>query len=530
MAEKFRVLIADNLDAEGVEILEKSGLVEVDYRKKTSREELLQIIGNYDGLIVRSASKVDREVVEKANRLKVVIRAGVGVDNIDIAACSHRGIVVMNAPAGNSVSTAEHAIALMFSVARKIPQANASMHAKKWEKSKFTGSQLSGKTLGVIGLGRIGKEVALRALGLRMHVLGYDPYIPRENLEYLQIELCSLEDIFKRADFITVHTPLTESTANMINLSNLNKLKKGVRIINCARGGIFEEKALAEGIRQGIIAGVGIDVFEVEPPPEDMPLYGLEEAILTPHLGASTDEAQLEVAKETAESLVEFVRSGVARNSLNFPTLDKEEMGVLKPWFDLAEKVGAFAAQVMPRPLSSIHVEFRGHIIEKNLKPLEIALTKGALSPALGDEVNLVNAPLLAKSRGLSISSSQIEESHSELARMKLILGDGVQEKIVVATVDATGGRIIAINEIPVEFKPEGHILYIRNKDVPKVVGELGLLLGEARVNIASLQLGRDSKGGTALTIISLDEPVPLEILEKIKQKDYIVELRYITI
>ncbi|MCS6984069.1 MAG: phosphoglycerate dehydrogenase [Leptospiraceae bacterium] len=530
MSSKFKVLIADNLDSEGVEILEKSGLIEVDFRKKTSREELLDIIPQYDGLIVRSASKVDSEVVERASRLKVVIRAGVGVDNIDIAACSRKGIVVMNAPAGNSVSTAEHALALMFAVARKIPQAHMSMHAKKWEKAKFTGTQLTGKTLGVIGLGRIGKEVAIRALGLKMNVLGYDPYIPRENLEYLQIELTTLDDIFRRADFITVHTPLTESTSHMINLNNLHKLKKGVKIINCARGGIFEEKALAEGIKQGIISGVGIDVFVEEPPSPDMPLYGLEEAVLTPHLGASTDEAQLEVAKETAQSMVEFVRSGVARNSLNFPTLDAEEMGMLKPWFHLCEKLGVFAAQVMPEALSSVHMELRGAIVTKNLKALEIALTKGVLTPALGEEVNLVNAPLLAKQRGLSISSFVAEETKEEPSRLRLVLGDGRREKVLVATVDSLGGLVMSINDIPLEFRPEGHMLFIRNKDVPKVVGELGLLLGEANVNIASLHLGRDVKGGTAMTIISLDDAVPPHVLEKIKAKDYIVELHYITI
>ncbi len=530
MAEKFKVLIADNLDQEGVDILNNSGLIEVDYRKKTSREELLEIIGNYDGLIIRSASKVDGPVVEKAARLKVVIRAGVGVDNINIPACSQKGIVVMNAPAGNSVSTAEQAIALMFALARKTPQANASMHAKQWEKSKFNGTQLTGKTIGVIGLGRIGKEVVKRAIGLQMRVLGFDPYIPRENLEYLQIELCSIDDIFSQADFITVHTPLTETTANLINRGNLNKLKKGVRLINCARGGIYEEAALAEGIRQGIIAGVGLDVFVEEPPKPDMPLYGIEEAVLTPHLGASTDEAQLEVAKETANSMVEFVKSGVARNSLNFPTFDPAEMGVLQPWFQLCEQVGSFAAQVMKKPLTSLQAEFRGEIVTRNLKPLEIALSKGVLTPALGDEVNLVNAPIFAKDRNLSISSTVVESSASEPSRMKLTLSDGDTTKVVVATADGTGGRIIAINDISVEFKPEGHILYIHNKDVPKVVGELGTLLGDSNVNIGSLQLGRASKGGVALTVISVDDAVPAPVLDKIRAKEYILESKYINL
>ncbi|MCB1146308.1 MAG: phosphoglycerate dehydrogenase [Leptospiraceae bacterium] len=530
MAEKFKVLIADNLDAEGVEILENSGIIEVDYRKKTDREELLKIIGNYHGLIVRSATKVNKEVLDKCENLKVVIRAGVGVDNIDIPACSQKGVVVMNAPAGNSVSTAEQAIALMFALARKTPQANASMKEKKWEKSKFNGTQLTGKTIGVIGLGRIGKEVVKRCKGLQMHVLGFDPYIPKEALEYLQIELTDVDTILAKSDFITVHTPLTETTAGLVNSKNLSKLKPGVRLINCARGGIYDEAAIAEGIKSGVIAGAGLDVFTEEPPKPDLPLYELEDAILTPHLGASTDEAQLEVAKETADSMVEYLKSGVARNSLNFPTLDPGQMDVLAPWFELCEKLGSLIAQAMKGAIQTVQIEYRGELTNYNLNPLEIAMAKGLLTVAMGDEVNLVNAPVYAKDRGITIAGNSIKSTSNEASVLKVSASDGKENFQIRATVNFSGGTIIGVNNLPMEFKPSGHILLIKNKDVPKVVGELGTLLGSHGVNIASLQLARDTRGGAALTFIEIDDELPGEVLETLKAKEYILEARYIRI
>ncbi|HRP68287.1 MAG TPA: phosphoglycerate dehydrogenase, partial [Turneriella sp.] len=381
---KPKILIADNLDKDGVDILNASGLFEVDYRKKTTREELEAVVGTVDGLIIRSASKVDKALVEKATNLKVVIRAGVGVDNIDIPACSQKGIVVMNAPAGNSISTAEQAIALMFSLARKIPQAHGSMKEKKWEKSKFQGTQLTGKKLGVIGLGRIGKEVVKRAKGLQMEVLGFDPYIPKEHLAHLEIQLMSVDKILKEADFVTVHTPLTETTKGLVNEKNLSQLKPGIRLINCARGGIYDEDALVKGLKEGMIGGVALDVFTVEPPPGTSEFYTLENVVMTPHLGASTDEAQIEVAKETAESMVTFFKSGLARNSLNFPTIDPSAMDILAPWFTLSAQVGAFIGQMMKRAIREVEITYRGTFTALNLGPLENALTKGLLSVAMG--------------------------------------------------------------------------------------------------------------------------------------------------
>lgn len=522
MSDKLKVLIADNLAEEGVKILEESGLFEVDARKKTPREELLEIIKDYDGLIIRSASKVNEEVLEKASKLKVVIRAGVGVDNIDIPACSNKGVVVMNAPAGNSISTAEQAIALMFSLARKTHVADASVKRAAWEKSKFTGTQLTGKTMGVIGLGRIGKEVVSRAKGLQMKVLGFDPFIPKEALEYLQIDLVEVNQILQEADFISVHTPLTDQTRGLIRKENLNQLKKGVRLINCARGGIYDEDALAEGIDNGIIGGVGLDVFLQEPLPEEFKLREYDQAVLTPHLGASTEEAQLEVAKETASSMVEFFKSGVAINSLNFPTLDPKQMDSLSPWFSLSESVGSFAAQVLKGAPESINLDFEGKINEFNLKPLQVAAAKGVLSPIYGEEVNLVNAPLLLEEKNIKLQVNKKEPSENSDSILTFTL-TGSEDKVKVkAAVTVSGPVILAIDSFSVEVKPIGTMLYIKNQDVPKVVAELTRQLGEENVNIASLQLARKEKGGDVLTLIQVDEKVSDTVLEKMQGYEFV--------
>ena len=530
MADKLKILIADNLENEGVEILQNSQLFDVDFRKKTTKDELLQLIPNVHGLIIRSATKVNAEILEKASKLKVVIRAGVGVDNIDIPACSQKGVVVMNAPAGNAISTAEQAIAMMFSLARNIPQANASMKDKQWEKTKFKGSQITDKTIGVVGLGRIGKEVVKRSKGLGMKVLGYDPYIPKENLEYLQIPIVDIDTILSQSDFITVHTPLTSSTENLVNIGNLGKLKKGVRLINCARGGIYEEAALIEGLKSGQIGGVGLDVFTEEPPPADLGLYALENCIMTPHLGASTDEAQAEVAKESASSMVDFFKSGVARNSLNFPTIDPKDMDILTPWFELSDKVAQFASQFSNKPIQSATVSFFGRVAELNLKPLEIALTKGLLQLSLGDEVNWVNAPFLAKERKLNVMVKKDQSENLQRDMLVASFFNGEETIEIKATVGFSGGSIIAINNMSVEFKPEGHILFIKNQDRPKVVGEIGFLLGEANINIASLQLGREVKGGVAMTVIQLDSSVSSDTLKNLKAKDFIIDVKQIVV
>ncbi len=528
-SQEYRILIADDLSPAGVAMLEKSGLFKVELRKKTSPEELLALVPEFHGLIVRSASKIDKRVMNRASQLKVVIRAGVGVDNIDIPACSQKGVVVMNAPAGNAISTAEHTIALMFSLARKLPQAHSSMKEKKWEKSKFKGVQLTGKTLGIIGLGRIGKEVVKRARGLQMNIIGYDPYISVKNLEYLQIEIVNAENIFAKSDFITVHTPLTDATKSLINTENLNKLKKGVRLINCARGGIYQTEALVEGLKSGQIAGVGLDVFEQEPPNQNEPLYEQENCIMSPHLGASTKEAQIEVARESASSMIEYFTSGIAYNSLNFPTLDPQEMDILTPWFVFLEKMGYFATCLISHPIDFVKITLNGSLADMNFKPLEIAFAKGALKPALGDGVNFVNAPVLAKERGLQITSEKSpNRKTTNLVEVNIQAGSGNLNLKGIANV--AGGNIVEINQMNIEFKLDGHMLYILNEDIPKVVGELGLILGEAEMNIASLQLTRKSKGGVALTLIHLDSQPTEKTIQKIRVKSFVATVKYIFI
>ncbi len=527
---QMKVLIADNLEREGVVILEQSSLFDITLNQKTTKEDLLDIIANYEVLIVRSASKVTQEVVENAHKLKLVVRAGVGVDNIDISACSQKGIVVMNAPSGNSISTAEQAIALMFAVSRFTPQANESTKQKKWEKSKFKGQQLTGKTCGVIGLGRIGKEMVKRAKGLQMKILGFDPFIPKENLEHLQIDLVDLETILKESDYITVHTPLTDSTKDIINKNNLPKLKKGVFLINAARGGIYNEEALSIGLEQGIIAGVGLDVFTKEPPPEDFPLYKYPNAVMTPHLGAATSEAQIEVAKETACSVVEYFKNGVAINSLNFPSFDPKEMDILTPWFELAEQVGFLATSILKDPIQTIQVQSMGDINTYNLKPLEIAISKGVMSVIIGsDEVNLVNAPIFIKERGLNISFK--ETSMSESGSVINFHFQTAKETLTFrTTINFSGGTVLGINKMPMEFKPEGNILVIKNKDVPNVVGQIGGLLGLANINIASLKLSRAEKGGSVTSILHLDEQPSKEVIAKLQEKDFIEDAIFVHI
>ena len=527
MSDKYKILITDDLADAGVSLLKGSGIFEIECRKKTTLDELMRILPDYHGLIIRSASKVTKEVLQKADNLKVVIRAGVGVDNIDITSCSEKGIVVMNAPAGNAISTAEHAIGFLFALARRLPQANQSMKERKWEKKKFKGLQLTGKTLGVVGLGRIGKEVVKRARGLQMRVIGHDPFIPIENLKHLQIDIVKLDELLKRSDFITVHTPLTESTRHLINSQNIGNLKKEVHLINCARGGIYEEKGVAQALANGQIAGAGFDVFTQEPPPPDFLLYDQENCIMTPHLGASTEEAQIEVAKESAASLIEYFKKGVAKNSLNFPTIDVEEMGILTPWFSLAERIGDFVAQLVSGQIQTVKLKVSGSLEKLNTKPLEIALAKGVLRPALGDEVNLVNAPVLSKERDIDIMSEKSNVKGS-FDMLEILLQAGSKKYEICSTVNFGGGVIISFNSFRIEFKPEGHILFIRNDDVPKVVGELGLLLGENNINIASLQLVRENRGGLALTIIHLDSEPTQSVVGQINEKPYVKDLKYI--
>ncbi|MBI3394488.1 MAG: phosphoglycerate dehydrogenase, partial [Spirochaetia bacterium] len=441
-----------------------------------------------------------------------------------IPEASRRGVIVMNSPGGNSVSTAEHAIALLFSLARNIPQAHGSMKGGKWEKSKFVGVELTGKTLGVVGLGRIGKEVVKRARGLKMNVLGYDPFIPVENLAHLEIPIVSKEEILKQCDFITVHTPLTETTKDFISMENLATVKKGIRLINCARGGIYNEKALEEGLKNGQIAGVALDVFPEEPPPADYALRAQDKCVMTPHLGASTGDAEFAVSMETVDQVVEYFETGVARYALNFPTLDPDAMDFLRPYFQGGEKIGRMMGLLAKGDIATVELDYAGEISAYMVQPVTTSILRGALSPALGNEVNFVNAPFLAKDRGIQVKENKRKDVQGFSSAVGVVFktSQGVKFEVTFTTLHKEA-VVVSMAGMPIEFRPEGILVMIENRDVPRVVGTLGMFLGDHNVNIAALELSRDVRGGKARTVITIDELLPSESLDKLARLENII-------
>ena len=520
----YNILISDKFDAEGVKKLQEQKDFEVIYDKGYKREEFLKLLPKANGLIIRSATKVDKEAIACAENLKLIIRAGVGVDNIDIPEASRKGIIVMNSPGGNSISTAELAIALMFGLARNIPQSDASMKSGKWEKSKFLGVELNNKTMGIVGLGRIGKEVAARARSLNMNVIGFDPFLPEETLKTLDIQIVSAEEILAQSDFLTVHTPLTETTKDFINKKNLPSLKDGIRLINCARGGIYNEDALAEGLKSGKIAGVALDVLVQEPPPPEHPLLKFENCLLTPHLGASTGDAEFAVAMDTVNQMVDFFTKGIANFALNFPTLDPAAMKFLTPYITGGEKAGKLLSNLCSGDFSKIEVRFNGEISGSMTQPIMTAVIQGALSISMGDEVNSVNAPYLAKDRGIEVSKSEHSKVGGYENSIQVIFKGkkGYDYEISYSSIQGEP-MIISIYKQPVEFRPEGILLVIENKDVPKVVGAVGMFLGEHGINIARLELSRDSRGGNARCVLTVDDILGPEALEQLRKMDHIL-------
>ncbi len=518
MAENFRVLLSDTLAPQGIEVLKRYPQLNFDIKTGLKPAELAAIIGDYDALLIRSGTKVTKEVIEHATRLRVIGRAGVGVDNVDIPPATRRGIVVMNSPLGNSVTTAEHAISMMMAMARHIPAANASIHAGKWERTKFTGAEICNKTLGVVGLGNIGRIVADRALGLKMKVIGYDPILTAEAAARLGIELVALPELFARADFITVHTPLTDDTRGLINAAAFAKMKKGVRVINCARGGIVDEQALADAIVSGKVAGAALDVFVEEPPPRDHPLLALDAVIATPHLGAATDEAQVQVSVDIAQQVADFLIDGTIRNAVNIPAVTPKELEILGPHLTLAEKLGRLAAQLIAGAPTSVAVSFGGEAA--NLKPdaITAAVLKGLMSGYLDEELNAVNAPYLAAERGIKVSETRSREVTDFINTLSVVVRTALGEyEVAGAVLGNRAMRLTRIDGYRVEAVPEGYFLMLHNRDVPGVVGAVGTLLGEAGINIAGLELGRDRVGGTALSLIEVDGAVPPAVLEKLK-------------
>ncbi|MGO9545143.1 MAG: phosphoglycerate dehydrogenase [Rhodomicrobium sp.] len=516
-----RVLIADKLSPAAAAIFTDRG-IHTDTKIGLDKDQLAEIIGQYDGLAIRSATKVTEKVLAKAAGLKVIGRAGIGVDNVDIPAATSRGIIVMNTPFGNSITTAEHTIAMMMALARQLPEADRSTQAGKWEKSKFMGVEVTSKTLGVIGCGNIGSIVADRAQGLKMKVIAYDPFLTEDRALDLGVEKVNLDELFRRADFITLHTPMTEKTRNIINAESMATMKKGVRIINCARGGLIVEAALAEAIKAGHVGGAAIDVFEVEPAKEN-PLFGLPNVICTPHLGAATSEAQENVALQVAEQMADYLLQGAISNAVNFPSISAEEAPKLKPFVRLAEMLGSFAGQLTETAPAMIRLEYAGEVADMNTRALNSAAVAGVLKPYL-DDINMVSAPSIAKDRGIQFEEVRRGQEGAYETYMRVTLKTERGERTVAGTVFSDGKpRIIQINTVPMDAEFSRNLLYTENADKPGHIGALGTLLGNEGVNIATFNLGRQQQGGKAIALVSVDERVDDSVLAKVRALPHVV-------
>ena len=519
-----KVLISDALSPAAVQIFKDRG-IEVDVKVGLDKDELIKIIGDYDGLAIRSNTKVTPAVIEAAKKLKVVGRAGIGVDNVDLPAATAKGIIVMNTPFGNSITTAEHAIAMMFALARDIPQASASTHAGKWEKSKFMGVEVTAKTLGIIGCGNIGGIVADRALGLRMKVIAFDPFLTPERAADIGVEKVELDDLLARADFITLHTPMTPQTKNILNAENLAKTKKGVRIINCARGGLIVEADLKAAIESGHVAGAALDVFEVEPAKTNI-LFGMEQIIGTPHLGASTNEAQENVALQVAEQMSDYLLDGAITNSVNVPSISAEEAPKLTPYAVLAQQLGSFAGQLTEEGIVEVTLEFEGEVAGMNTRVLTNAALTGLLKPQLED-VNTVSAPVIAKERGIQVSEVKREQRGAYETYIRLTVKTGQREKSVAGTVFLGGkARLIQIKGVNMEASLGEHMLYVTNQDKPGFIGALGSILAKANINIANFNLGREEAGGNAICLVEVDGPVAGSVLAEIQALPHVVQAK----
>lgn len=525
----MRVLVSDNISEKGVEILRKAGL-QVDVKTGMTPDELKSVIGGYSGLVIRSATKVTAEIIEAAGNLKVIGRAGSGLDNVDKAAATKKGIVVMNTPGGNTITTAEHTIALMFSLARLIPQATAAMKEVRWEKKKFTGVELFNKTLGIVGIGNIGGEVAKRAQALQMNIIAYDPFLSDEKAQAMGVEKVGLNELFSRSDFITMHTPLTQETKNLINAETIKTMKDGVRIINCARGGIVNEKDLHAALDSGKVAGAALDVFEKEPP-EDYSLIKHPNVIATPHLGAATGEAQENVAIAVAEQIRDYLVYGTIRNAVNFPSIPQDQVPRLQPFISLSERLGSFAAQLLDGGITAATVEFSGEAADLNTGPLAIAAIKGLLTPILEETVNFVNAPYIAKERGIVVRETKSSDAGDYQSMIALRIRAGDRERYFAGTLyGRKDPRIIAVDNFPVEIIPEGTMLIIYNNDRPGVIGNIGSLLGKYSINIARMHFGRESMGGTAISVVSIDAPADEEQLGELRRLPNILSVKQVFI
>jgi len=528
MEETEKILISDPLSKKGLEILGKAKNLRYDLKPGLTPEELKQIIPEYDAIIIRSETKLRADIIEAAERLKVIGRAGIGLDNVDLPAATKKGIVVMNTPQENAIAAAEHSIAMMLSISRKIPQATASMKAGKWEKKKFMGVELYNKTLGLIGIGVIGTIVADRARGLRMKVIGFDPYLSKEVAEKKGVELVPFDELLSRSDFISVHTPLNEETRNLIDKNAFKRMKDGVILINCARGGIINEKDLYDAIKEGKVAGAALDVFEKEPTIGN-PLLELEEVIGTPHLGAATGEAQENVSIAIAQQIVDYLTLGEARNAVNIPMVSPDILPFLKPYLRLGEKLGSFLSQISNYAIEEVRIEYHGEVVEFGTKPITVSVLKGLLTPYVGETVNFVNAQIMAKERGIRVTEPTIAKTEDFASLIALTTQSKMEQNYIAGTLFGRKElRIVKLNDFFIEAIPEGYILLVSNYDRPGVIGNIGTALGSRNINIATMQFGRDRMGGNAISLLHLDSPLPPGMLGEILRLPNIISVRQI--
>ncbi len=524
----FKILICDDLTDEGLHLLRQEKEIQVFVKTKLPLEELKKEIADCDACVVRSGTQLTKEVIEASKKLKVIGRAGVGLDNVDVEAASKRGIVVINTPGGNTISAAEHTFCLLMSLARNIPQASASMKQGEWERKKFTGVELYEKTLGVLGLGRIGTEVAKRAQSFGMRVIAYDPFLRLEKAKQIGVELVNLEDLLSRSDFLSLHMPLTVENKYIIGEKELGKVKKGIRIINCARGGLIDEAALARAIQNGRVAGAALDVFESEPPKQS-PLLDLPSVIATPHLGASTEEAQIAVSVDVAQSIVDFLLGRGIRNAVNVPSLDPEVLKELRPYIRLAEKLGSLQTQLIEGHILQVDIRYHGEMIDYEMTPITVAIIKGLLTPILAENVNYVNASFLAKERGIKITESKSSTPISFANLIQVEVKTDKKKSSVAGTLfTREDPRIVMIDNFHVETVPEGYMLLVSNRDVPGIVGQVGTILGNNHINIAGMTFGRDVPGGQAKTLLNVDSFVPEKVQQEIRHAKNVLDAKLI--
>ncbi|MCA1591458.1 MAG: phosphoglycerate dehydrogenase [Acidobacteria bacterium] len=526
----IKIFVSDDVSESGLEPLRSAGFA-VEKRAGLKGAELLEAVRECDGLIVRSETKVTTEVLDAAGRLRAIGRAGVGVDNIDVPAATARGVVVMNAPDGNTMTTAEHTLALLLALARRVPQGNASLKASRWERKQFVGVELRGKTLGIVGLGRIGRVVASRARGFEMKVVAFDPFIVPEQARELDLELATLEEVCARADFITVHTPLTPETRGIIGAREFSQMKTGVRVINCARGGLVDERALYSAIKEGRVAGAALDVFEQEPPPPDHPLLALEEVVVTPHLGASTTEAQEGVAVTVAEQMRDYFLTGALRGAVNFPAVAAHELVLLKPYMTLAERLGMFQSQLIDEAVREVQLEFAGEVAELDATPVTRSFIAGLLRN-MSARVNVVNALLIAEERGIGVTTSykrgSVAGDLTPAIRTRVLTGKGEHTVAGALFGQQSDGRITEIDGFRIEATPAGNMLITRSSDVPGVIGRVGMCLGTHGVNISRFHLGRRARGGEAIAVIETDAPLDDATLAELRSFEQVISARQI--